>query len=106
MSGGNESRLDEVFAAYRAAIPDPEPSADFMPELWRRIEMRRRPAYSLRRFARGFVTAAFALCFGMAVLSWSPSNSSNASSTTYVDVLNSLDDEQQQEVELIAGVGL
>lgn len=103
MSSGNESRLDELFAAYRATLPDREPSAGFTPELWSRIEQRRRPSYLLGRFARGFVTAAFALCFGMAVLSWSPSaNSPSAYLATYVDVLDS-PDEEAQEIDLIIG---
>ena len=42
MSGWNEPKLDELFAAYREALPDREPSAGFTPELWRRIDQRRR----------------------------------------------------------------
>jgi hypothetical protein len=52
------AELSQVFAGYREALPDPEPSADFMPGLWRRIEARQGSARDLRRLARGFVTAA------------------------------------------------
>jgi hypothetical protein len=87
MSGWNNSKLDELFAAYREALPDREPSAGFTPELWRRIDQRRRPIYSFGRFARGFVSAALALCFAMTALTWSPSTNSVYTST-YVDVLD------------------
>ena len=63
MSGWNEPKLDELFAAYRDALPDRDPSAGFMPELWRRIDQRRKPSLSFGRFARVFVTASLALCF-------------------------------------------
>lgn len=33
--------LDEVFAAYRDATPTPEPSPDFLAQVWRKIEERR-----------------------------------------------------------------
>ena len=36
-----DRELDELFAKYRAACPDVEPGANFMPEIWRRIEARR-----------------------------------------------------------------
>src|ERR1700728_1293365 len=32
-----DGELDHLFESYRAALPDPEASANFMPELWRRI---------------------------------------------------------------------
>ncbi len=53
MSGWNEQKLDELFGAYRDALPDREPSAGFTPELWRRIDQKRKPGYMFGRFARG-----------------------------------------------------
>ena len=38
---GLNRKLDQVFAEYRAAFPDPDASAAFMPGLWQRIESRR-----------------------------------------------------------------
>lgn len=38
----HEEKLDHVFNAYRHACPDSEPSSNFMPELWRKIEARRK----------------------------------------------------------------
>jgi hypothetical protein len=56
--GKLEAELSRLFADYREALPDPEPSADFMPRLWRRIEARQSSVRDLRRLAQGFVTAA------------------------------------------------
>jgi hypothetical protein len=35
------AKLDGMFQEYRAALPDVEPGARFMPGLWQRIEARR-----------------------------------------------------------------
>ena len=40
MRGNDDQRLDALFRAYREACPAPEPSANFMPNLWQRIEAR------------------------------------------------------------------
>ncbi len=67
----NEERLnqelDALFAAYRQACPDPEPSPDFMPRIWKQVEARRSAAYSFGRWTQAFVTAAAAICllFGL-----------------------------------------
>ena len=101
MSGWNERKLDELFAAYREAMPDREPSAGFTPELWRRIEQRRKATFpSFGRFARGFVTAALALCFAMTAVTWSPSMNP-VYTATYVDVLD--DDPPSQDMLGIHG---
>ena len=34
------TELDHLFERYRTALPDPEASVNFMPELWRKIEGR------------------------------------------------------------------
>jgi len=56
----DDSRLDELFAAYREALPDPEPSVNFTPELWARIEAREVSSNLFGRMARALVTAALA----------------------------------------------
>lgn len=62
-----EEQLDALFAAYREACPDPEPSSDFMPLLWQRIDSNRSVRYSLKRLAQGFITAAAAAALIMGV---------------------------------------
>ena len=58
MHGSINDQLDALFRAYREACPAPEPSRDFMPQLWRRIEARQTCAFSFRRMANALVTAA------------------------------------------------
>jgi hypothetical protein len=87
MSGWNEQKLDELFAAYRDALPDREATSGFTPELWRRIDQARKPSFVFGRFARGFVTAALALCFAITAITWSPSKNP-AYTVSYVDVLD------------------
>jgi hypothetical protein len=36
----SEARLDDLFRTYRAVCPDPEPSVNFIPNMWARIETR------------------------------------------------------------------
>jgi hypothetical protein len=73
MNQGREfADLDALFRAYREACPAPEPSANFMPAVWRRIEERQRSQFFLGRWARAFVTAAAALSMGMAAYLYVP----------------------------------
>jgi hypothetical protein len=100
MSGSNEHKLDEIFASYRESLPDREPSVNFTPELWRRIDQGRRVTFSMTRFARGLVTGALALCFVMTALTWTPASTTNSVYTaTYVDVLD--DEGQQHEIDVV-----
>lgn len=85
--GSEEDHLDTFFQAYRAACPDPEPSANFMPELWRRIESRRTFSFYLGRMASGFVTAAVAATLAMAVYLYMPRTNNPFYSESYVEAL-------------------
>jgi hypothetical protein len=84
--GSDETRLDTLFAAYRDASPDPEPSANFMPQLWQKIEAREQTSTIFGRLARNLVTAALALSviLGLAV---SLSSMAALPSESYVEVL-------------------
>ena len=87
--GNDEERLEALFQAYRAACPDPEPGANFMPQLWQRIEGRRTFSFYLRRMASGFVTAAVAATLAMAVYLYLPRTSNAYYSESYVEALAS-----------------
>ena len=77
MRGNDDERLDALFRAYREACPTPEPSANFMPNLWQRIESRQNFTFSFQRMANAFVTAAVALSIALGVyMSIPPSNAS------------------------------
>jgi len=84
--GSEETRLDALFAAYRAACPDLEPSANFMPQLWKKIEARERMSTVFGRLARNLVTAALALS-GILALAVSLSHTTALPSDSYVEVL-------------------
>jgi len=60
MHGSNDEKLDALFRAF-AACPVPEPSANFMPMLWQKIESRQTFTFSFRRMANAFAAAAVAL---------------------------------------------
>jgi hypothetical protein len=87
MRGNSEERLDALFQAYREACPDPEPSPNFMPVLWQRIEARQTFTFSLRRMASGFVTAALALSLALGVYMAIPRNSQVYSAQSYIEAL-------------------
>lgn len=81
------TELESLFASYRNAVIEPEPSRDFLPELWSRIDQRRGLPYSFRRMASGFVTAAAAICLLISVGFWVPSQMPVTGGATYVEIL-------------------
>ena len=85
----NEMRNDELsalFAQYKFAVPDPDASANFMPELWRKIESRQNVLFRMKRLTQLFVATAAAICLLFAVLSL-PKAESTELRGSYVDVL-------------------
>jgi len=85
MHGSNEEKLDALFRAF-AACPAPEPSANFMPTLWQKIESRQTFTFSFRRIANAFAAAAMALTVALSVYMYVP-HAPAVPSQTYVDVL-------------------
>ena len=85
--GNQEQRLDALFRAYHDACVAPDPSANFMPRLWQRIEARQGFSFSFLRIARGFVTAAVAAALAMTIYLATPRHTVALSNGTYVDVL-------------------
>jgi Na+-transporting NADH:ubiquinone oxidoreductase subunit NqrB len=58
----DDSKLEQLFQTYRAACPEVEPSTNFMPNLWQRIERRHSFGFVFRNVARTTMTACAALC--------------------------------------------
>ena len=89
MEQGNSSehRLDELFRAYRQACPDPEPSVNFMPKLWARIEAREVSTNWFRRVAKTLVTAAVAASAILGLMVSSANHSNAFFNATFVDAL-------------------
>ncbi|HLW76174.1 MAG TPA: hypothetical protein VKS01_04295 [Bryobacteraceae bacterium] len=101
--GQLDSRLESLFKEYRASIPDPEPSAGFMPGLWRKIETRRTSNLTLfRRWAEVCLGAAVALALLMgAVVIPHYEKLPVYSSASYVDVLEA--DHPNTYVDILTG---
>jgi hypothetical protein len=79
--------LNGVFASYRAVVPDPEASANFMPELWRRIEGRRNLTIRFKKLTQIFMAAAAAMCLLFVTMLSVPAFSRQDDRGSYVDVL-------------------
>ena len=93
MRGSDEQNLDALFRAYHQACGTPEASANFMPELWARIESRQTFTFSFRRMANAFVTAAVALSIALGVYMAVPRTAAQFPQT-YIEALadaNTLD---------------
>jgi hypothetical protein len=65
---GDDDRLGELFQRYASACPDIEPSVNFMPRLWQKIEVRHSVGSVFERLARTGMAAAAALCLLLLVL--------------------------------------
>ena len=85
MRGSDDERLDALFRAFAKACPDRDPSANFMPNLWQRIEARQNNAFSFRRMANALVTAAVALSIALGVYMSIPGP--NNYSQSYIEAL-------------------
>jgi hypothetical protein len=83
---GEDTRLDELFQSYRASCPDIEPSANFMPNLWQKIDARRGFWPVFERLARPGMAAAALLCLLLLALNFI-SASHRAIAPTYTDAL-------------------
>jgi hypothetical protein len=64
MTTNDESGLNNLFQSYRAACPDVEASANFMPGLWQKIEAR----VGFWAIFQGFARTAMTACAALALL--------------------------------------
>lgn len=87
MHGSDDQQLDALFRAYHDACGAPEASANFMPNLWARIEARQRFTFSFRRVAHALTTAAVALSLVLGIYMAIPRSSSADYNETYVEAL-------------------
>ena len=85
MDWNNE--VNGLFAEYKRAVPDPDPSANFMPELWEKIEARHSFTLRIKRLTRVFVGASAAVCLLFGMLEVIPGSSRAEVRGSYVDVL-------------------
>ena len=87
MTSNDDFGLDDLFRAYRSACPDVEPSANFMPVLWQKIELRHSFWFVFQRLARTTMTACAALCVLLMVLNFVSASQSHLLPVSYVDAL-------------------
>lgn len=87
MRGSNDQKLDTLFQAYREACVAPETSANFMPNLWARIESRQSFTFVLQRMGNALATGAVALSLVLGAYMAIPNSGANAPNQTYVEVL-------------------
>jgi hypothetical protein len=96
------SELDHLFARYRTAVPDPEATINFMPELWRKIEARQFFIGRLKKLTQVFVAAAAAICLFLGIALQVPiSSGPQVVRGNYVDVLA-----EANPTENLAAVGI
>jgi hypothetical protein len=80
--------MDHLFATYRTAVPDPEASVNFMPDLWRKIEARQFFLSRVKKLTQIFVAAAAAICLLLGIALQVPvSTDTSVVRGNYVDVL-------------------
>ena len=97
-----DAKLNAMFAEYRAACPDPEPSADFMPSMWKRIEARRVQTVSVfRHWAQACVLATVALTVLIGAVLIPRLQIDPASNASYVEALVS--EHSSDYIQMLAG---
>jgi hypothetical protein len=90
--GSEDERLDALFQAFASACPDREPSANFMPNLWRQIEARQSYTFSFRRMANALATAALALSIALGVYMSIPHSIQVNATQSYIEALAEAND--------------
>src|ERR1051326_7130450 len=90
---GLHDKLDPLWAEYREACGDPEASANFMPQLWQRIEAQRSALSSswFRLWAKVWLVTAVMLTIAMSAVLTPRVPDTLASQTGYVDALAAAD---------------
>jgi len=86
-------KLDTLWAEYRAACPDPDPSASFLPRMWQRIEARRNAMSSswFRLWAEVWLVATVTLAIVIGAVLIPRLQNPPAYQASYVDVLAAAD---------------
>ncbi len=83
----DETKLDETFRRYRDACPDVEPSGNFMPGIWQKIEARQGFWQVFERFGGMVASASAALCLLLLALNLISSSSLSNTPSSYMDAL-------------------
>jgi hypothetical protein len=79
--------LEEFFETYRASCPDIEPSPNFMPSLWQKIEARHNFWFIFQGLARSVSAACAALCLVLLALNLLSSPQPLPAAPSYTEAL-------------------
>jgi hypothetical protein len=79
--------LDDLFGRYRAACPEIEPGANFMPAIWQKIEARQSFWSVFDRFGAKLTTASALICLLLLALNLFFSPGALNLVPTYADAL-------------------
>ena len=82
-----DSEFDDLFARYRSACPEPEPSTNFMPGVWRRIESHRSFRFVFQQLARPLMAGSAALLVLLVILNIVSGQHTRMTDASYVDAL-------------------
>ena len=83
----DDSQLNSLFASYRVACPDREPSVNFMPNLWAKIEARHSFWSVFQQLAKGMTAASAALCLLLLVLNLVSPPQAHLGTPSYTEAL-------------------
>src|SRR5690348_17082238 len=86
-SSERETYLNDMFRAYRDACPDPDPSPNFMPAIWARIEAREGSRSWFGHVAKALVTAALAASVILGMMISGLNQPTSFFDATFVDAL-------------------
>jgi hypothetical protein len=87
MRGSDDQKLNTLFQAYRDACKAPETSANFMPNLWARIEARQSFTFVFQRMGNLLATTAVAVALVLGAYMAIPRSVPGPVDQTYVEVL-------------------
>lgn len=98
--------LQAMFTSYRASVPDVDASANFMPQLWSRIDSQRNLTFSFGRLAKRFVSVAVASCLAMSIFFFAPVKQvSPVYGETYLDALAADHSDDVMDVDMNPSIG-
>jgi hypothetical protein len=80
-------KLTSLFHKYRAACPEVEPGANFMPGIWQRIESRRSFRSVFQQIARPLMAGSAALVLLLLLLNIVSNEHTRLTAPSYVDAL-------------------
>jgi hypothetical protein len=99
-----EQRLDRFFVQYKAACPDIEAGANFLPGMWQRIEARRNPVLQWVTMSRRALAGVLALCLILGAVMATALSNSQFYQSTYIEALD--DDEAPEDLAAMHPVSM